>query len=95
MLSEHFCSPEIEKLSKIAVEYGAEGFHICGSGGGGCVFIWDNPDWSNGNPPHLEQNNKKGEGHGQNREPPIPKKKDQMIRACSKAGFTHLKVSLV
>ena len=109
MLTEHFCSPEIEKLSKIAMKYGAEGFHICGAGGGGCVFIWDNPDWSKESPAHSKKNNiqtnhpdylwnnsKSGKVNElSNDDSFISEKKNQMIKACLQAGFTHLKVKLV
>jgi D-glycero-alpha-D-manno-heptose-7-phosphate kinase len=44
MLAESFMSPEIEKLKAISVELGAEGFKICGAGGGGCVVIWTTPE---------------------------------------------------
>lgn len=39
-LSEGFSSPEINKLSKIVVESGAEAVKICGAGGGGCILVW-------------------------------------------------------
>lgn len=40
MLADSFVSPEILKLKKIADQAGAEGFKICGAGGGGCVGLW-------------------------------------------------------
>jgi D-glycero-alpha-D-manno-heptose-7-phosphate kinase len=40
MLADSFVSPEILKLKKIADQHGAEGFKICGAGGGGCVGLW-------------------------------------------------------
>jgi D-glycero-alpha-D-manno-heptose-7-phosphate kinase len=40
MLAESFVSPEILKLKEIADLNGAEGFKICGAGGGGCVGLW-------------------------------------------------------
>ncbi len=40
MLAESFVSPEILKLKGIADRAGAEGFKICGAGGGGCVGLW-------------------------------------------------------
>jgi D-glycero-alpha-D-manno-heptose-7-phosphate kinase len=43
MLAESFMSPEIEKLKTISEKAGAEGFKICGAGGGGCVVIWTAP----------------------------------------------------
>ncbi len=46
-LSENFSSPEIEKLAQIAQGQGAEGVHICGAGGGGCVFTWSRPERKN------------------------------------------------
>ncbi|GIL16450.1 MAG: dehydrogenase [Oligoflexia bacterium] len=42
-LAPAFSSPEIEKLSTIALRAGAEGVKICGAGGGGCVLIWAAP----------------------------------------------------
>lgn len=39
-LSAGFSNPEIEDLKNISFENGAEGFKICGAGGGGCVMIW-------------------------------------------------------
>lgn len=42
-LAESFMSPEIEKLKMISEKHSAEGFKICGAGGGGCVVIWCSP----------------------------------------------------
>lgn len=42
-LAESFMSPEIEKLKKLSEQNGAQGFKICGAGGGGCVVIWADP----------------------------------------------------
>jgi D-glycero-alpha-D-manno-heptose-7-phosphate kinase len=44
MLAESFMSEEISKLKEISVQLGAEGFKICGAGGGGCVVIWTTPE---------------------------------------------------
>ena len=46
-LAETFSSPEIEKLAKIAFENGGDAINICGAGGGGCVFIWSEPEKRN------------------------------------------------
>lgn len=43
MLAESFMSPEIAKLKEISEQVGAEGFKICGAGGGGCVVVWSEP----------------------------------------------------
>jgi D-glycero-alpha-D-manno-heptose-7-phosphate kinase len=43
-LAEAFSSPEIEKLSEVALDHGAEAINICGAGGGGCVFVWSIPE---------------------------------------------------
>lgn len=43
-LAESFSSPEIEKLAEVAYSEGADAINICGAGGGGCVFIWSQPD---------------------------------------------------
>jgi D-glycero-alpha-D-manno-heptose-7-phosphate kinase len=40
MLADTFVSPEILKLKELADQNGAEGFKICGAGGGGCVGLW-------------------------------------------------------
>lgn len=40
MLADSFVSPEILKLKQLADQNGAEGFKICGAGGGGCVGLW-------------------------------------------------------
>lgn len=40
MLADSFVSPEILKLKELADQHGAEGFKICGAGGGGCVGLW-------------------------------------------------------
>lgn len=40
LLAESFVSPEILKLKELADRHGAEGFKICGAGGGGCVGLW-------------------------------------------------------
>lgn len=46
MLAESFMSPEIEKLKDISHKAGAQGFKICGAGGGGCVVVWTAPEKS-------------------------------------------------
>ena len=43
-LTPHFSSPEIETLAKIALANGGEAINICGAGGGGCVFVWSQPE---------------------------------------------------
>lgn len=43
-LAPAFTSPEIEKLSKITLEAGAQAVKICGAGGGGCILVWCPPD---------------------------------------------------
>lgn len=43
-LAEAFSSPEIEKLSDVALRSGAQAVKICGAGGGGCVLLWAEPD---------------------------------------------------
>ncbi len=43
-LAESFSSPEIEKLTEIALAHGGEALKICGAGGGGCVFVWSKPE---------------------------------------------------
>ena len=43
-LAESFSSPEIEKLSEVGSQAGALATKICGAGGGGCVFLWSEPD---------------------------------------------------
>ncbi len=43
-LTDHFSSPEIERLTQVALNQGGEAIHICGAGGGGCVFVWSHPD---------------------------------------------------
>ena len=43
-LAESFSSPEIEKLAEVALSNGGDAIKICGAGGGGCVFIWSEPD---------------------------------------------------
>lgn len=40
LLADSFVSPEILKLKELADQHGAEGFKICGAGGGGCVGLW-------------------------------------------------------
>ena len=40
LLADSFVSPEILKLKILADQHGAEGFKICGAGGGGCVGLW-------------------------------------------------------
>ncbi len=40
LLADSFVSPEILKLKTLADRNGAEGFKICGAGGGGCVGLW-------------------------------------------------------
>lgn len=42
-LSKVFSSPEIERLREIALKAGAQAVKICGAGGGGCVFVWCDP----------------------------------------------------
>jgi D-glycero-alpha-D-manno-heptose-7-phosphate kinase len=42
-LAPAFSSPEIEKLSEVALQAGAEAVKICGAGGGGCVLLWAAP----------------------------------------------------
>jgi D-glycero-alpha-D-manno-heptose-7-phosphate kinase len=44
MLADSFMSEEISKLKKISDKAGAEGFKICGAGGGGCVVVWTSPE---------------------------------------------------
>lgn len=44
LLAESFSSPEIEELSKVGEGAGALATKICGAGGGGCVFLWSEPD---------------------------------------------------
>jgi D-glycero-alpha-D-manno-heptose-7-phosphate kinase len=39
-LAPAFSSPEIEKLSEVSLQAGAEAVKICGAGGGGCVLLW-------------------------------------------------------
>lgn len=65
-LADSFSSPEIEKLAEVAFDNGGEAINICGAGGGGCVFIWSEPE-----------------------------NRDQVIEACTEAGFKHLDVKLV
>lgn len=43
-LAECFSSPEIEKLAEVALSNGGDAIKICGAGGGGCVFIWSEPE---------------------------------------------------
>ncbi len=43
-LSKAILSPEIEKLSEIALNAGAQSVKICGAGGGGCILVWSPPD---------------------------------------------------
>jgi D-glycero-alpha-D-manno-heptose-7-phosphate kinase len=43
-LSSAFSSPEILRLQEVAQGAGAEAVKICGAGGGGCVFLWTQPD---------------------------------------------------
>jgi D-glycero-alpha-D-manno-heptose-7-phosphate kinase len=43
-LSDSFSSPEIERLEHVALKEGADAVKICGAGGGGCVFVWVDPD---------------------------------------------------
>lgn len=43
-LADSFSSPEIEKLAEVALSNGGEAINICGAGGGGCVFIWSQPE---------------------------------------------------
>jgi D-glycero-alpha-D-manno-heptose-7-phosphate kinase len=39
-LSPSFSSPEIIRLTQLALSEGVEAVKICGAGGGGCVFLW-------------------------------------------------------
>lgn len=43
-LADSFSSPEIEKLAEVALNNGGDAINICGAGGGGCVFIWSQPE---------------------------------------------------
>jgi D-glycero-alpha-D-manno-heptose-7-phosphate kinase len=43
-LTPAFTSPEIEGLKKLVTNVGAEAIKICGAGGGGCVFVWCQPE---------------------------------------------------
>jgi D-glycero-alpha-D-manno-heptose-7-phosphate kinase len=43
-LSSSFSSPEIDRLREAALKAGALAVKICGAGGGGCVFVWSQPD---------------------------------------------------
>ncbi len=43
-LSPVFTSPEIERLKKLSEAAGGEAIKICGAGGGGCVFLWSQPN---------------------------------------------------
>ena len=47
-LADTFSSPEIEKLSEVAFENGGDAINICGAGGGGCVFVWSEPEKRDG-----------------------------------------------
>ena len=40
LLADSFVSPEILKLKELSDKNGADGFKICGAGGGGCVGLW-------------------------------------------------------
>jgi len=42
-LSESFSSPEIKRLTDVALRQGAHAVKICGAGGGGCVALWSPP----------------------------------------------------
>jgi D-glycero-alpha-D-manno-heptose-7-phosphate kinase len=42
-ISKVFSSEGIEELRRIALKAGAEALKICGAGGGGCVFLWCEP----------------------------------------------------
>lgn len=42
-LTPLFSSPEIERLSALALKNGASAIKICGAGGGGCVLVWVEP----------------------------------------------------
>lgn len=42
-LTPLFSSPEIERLSAVALKNGASAIKICGAGGGGCVLVWVEP----------------------------------------------------
>ena len=42
-LAPAFSSPEIEKLSQVSLQAGAQAVKICGAGGGGCVLVWVPP----------------------------------------------------
>lgn len=43
-LSSSFSSPEILRLRNVALKSGAQAVKICGAGGGGCVFVWSQPE---------------------------------------------------
>lgn len=47
-LTPAFTSPEIEQLSKLSLQTGAEAIKICGAGGGGCVLLWCSPNQREG-----------------------------------------------
>ncbi len=43
-ISKVFSSEEIERLREVALKAGAQALKICGAGGGGCVFLWTDPN---------------------------------------------------
>lgn len=43
-LSSGFSSPKIEQLKQLSVKNGGKAVKICGAGGGGCVFVWADPE---------------------------------------------------
>lgn len=43
-LSPGFTSPEIKRLTDVVLREGAQAVKICGAGGGGCVFVWSDPE---------------------------------------------------
>lgn len=43
-LTPHFSSPEIQKLIQLCEQKNLGTLKICGAGGGGCVFVWHNPE---------------------------------------------------
>lgn len=43
-LSSGFSSPKIEQLKTLSMKNGAKAVKICGAGGGGCVFVWADPE---------------------------------------------------
>lgn len=43
-LSSGFSSPKIDQLKQVSMKNGAKAVKICGAGGGGCVFVWTDPE---------------------------------------------------